>query len=342
MSRRIGGSLEEGRTLLAEESGYSSPNMSSQPTPTANRKLITPAFRRSFELCPYRHPSHARMSLPCEPLKGNVDGRYSAQASEKRSRLIRERRVSQEDEPCFKFEPGRRRLSKHGSWSKKGSTGEESGFEEEEPVEIRVPPCVIEERRDSGSSGPIQPDNSDHLSEWTIPWDKLRFGNVLRGSKFCRATTKIYRGRWHGDVMIHTFDGDDSAARQQFDRLVTVLALIRHENVELFMGACVKPPQLAVVTGPRRGVSLYHHSLTRPPSPYSSRIAVAKQVSQAMSYLHSRDIVHGHLNSRNVFLEAKIKLSVFDHSMVEEDVTPGPARIPRHLLNYLPPEISEA
>ena len=65
------------------------------------------------------------------------------------------------------------------------------------------------------------------------------------------------------------------------------------------------------------------------------------QVSQAMSYLHSRGIVHGHLNSRNVFLEAKVKLSILDHSMVEECGTEGSARIPRHLLNYLPPEVGK-
>ncbi|KAF2358885.1 Serine-threonine/tyrosine-protein kinase catalytic domain [Trinorchestia longiramus] len=139
--------------------------------------------------------------------------------------------------------------------------------------------------------------------------------------------------------MIHTFEGDDPETRQQINRLVNDLALIRHENVVLFMGACVTPPNLAVVTGLRRGVSLYHHSLTRPPLPYSSRMAISKQVSQAMSYLHSRGIVHGHLNSRNVFLEAKIKLSILDHSMVEDDIQSGAARIPRHLLNYLPPEM---
>lgn len=189
MARRIGGSLEEGRTLLAEESGYSSPNMSTQPTPTANRRLIPPALRRSLELYPHSHPTRPRMSLPCDPLRSTLDGRFSAQATEKRSRLIRERRVSQEDEPGFKFEPGRRRLSKPGSWSREESTGEESGFEEEEGVEVRVPPCVIEERRDSGSSGPTVQENSDHLAEWTIPWDQLRFGNLLRQGN----TTNIYR-----------------------------------------------------------------------------------------------------------------------------------------------------
>ena len=192
LARRIGGSLEEGRSLLAEESGYSSPIISSQPTPTANRRIIPPALRRSLELYPRRNPAHPRMSLPCDSSRGPVDGRYSLQATEKRSRLIREKRVSQEDEPGFKFETGRRRLSKPGSWSREGSTGEESGFEEEEPVtSIYIPPSVIEERRDSGSSnGPsVGPDQAELFPEWVIQWDQLRFGNLIRKG----ATSSIHK-----------------------------------------------------------------------------------------------------------------------------------------------------
>jgi len=44
-----------------------------------------------------------------------------------------------------------------------------------------------------------------------------------------------------------------------------------------------------------------------------------------------------------VFLEAKIKLSILDHSMVEEEEdrkSGSAAKIPRQLINYLPPEVS--
>ena len=196
VTRRMGSSLEEGRTLLTGESGYSSPNFSTQPTPTASIKLATPALRRSLELHPYRNLSHPRMSLPSEHLRSTIDGRLSAQASEKRSRLIRERRVSQDDEPILKIDHSRRRLSKHGgSYSREESAGEESGFEEEDAlVEIRVPPCVIEERRDSNSSCPSVHDNNDRLSEFSINWDDLRFTNIVRkgsSSSIFRSVKKL-------------------------------------------------------------------------------------------------------------------------------------------------------
>lgn len=59
-----------------------------------------------------------------------------------------------------------------------------------------------------------------------------------------------------------------------------------------------------------------------------------------MSYLHSRGIIHGRLNSRNVFLEAKIKLSLLDHSMAESSpVGEHTGCLAQGLLTYLPPEV---
>lgn len=61
----------------------------------------------------------------------------------------------------------------------------------------------------------------------------------------------IFRGRWHGDVMIHTFDmsgtESDRLMRSFLDDVRT-LTKIRHENVALFMGASIEAPLVAVVT----------------------------------------------------------------------------------------------
>ncbi|XP_045128726.1 kinase suppressor of Ras 2-like [Portunus trituberculatus] len=355
-----GGSWEEGRTLLPQqESGYSSPNISAQHTPTAHHRLVNQSsfMRRSLELSPQRTtPStRPRMSLPADHLRRTLDGRFSTQAAERRRRLSRGKTISQDDgfppvPPQTLTTPqeggcgGRsttpivtsaRRMSRPGSSSREESTGEESGFEEEEPVEVRVPPLVLEERRDSGSSTTAAAAH-DPLAEWAIPWDQLRFGHVLRRG----STTNIYRGRWHGDVMIHTFDGTHGTTERRFWELVASLSMIRHENIVLFMGASMAPPNLAIVTGVRRGMSLHQHTSSRGSIPYPSRVNIARQVAQAMSYLHSRGIIHGRLNSRNVFLEAKIKLSLLDHSMAESSpVGEHTGYLAQGLLTYLPPEM---
>ena len=63
-------------------------------------------------------------------------------------------------------------------------------------------------------------------------------------------------------------------------------------------------------------------------------------MAQAMSYLHSRGIIHGRLNSRNVFLEAKIKLSLLDHSIPESrSIGSSVGYVANGTLTYYPPEV---
>ena len=62
------------------------------------------------------------------------------------------------------------------------------------------------------------------------------------------ATVLFFRGRWHGDIMIHTRRRSAKQDLDEFLKEVSVLSMIRHENVVLFMGACLEPPNLAVIT----------------------------------------------------------------------------------------------
>ena len=44
------------------------------------------------------------------------------------------------------------------------------------------------------------------------------------------------------------------------------------------------------------------------------------QIAHALGYLHAKDIVHGRLCSRNVFLESKVQLSVLDYAAGQSNV----------------------
>jgi kinase suppressor of Ras 2 len=44
-----------------------------------------------------------------------------------------------------------------------------------------------------------------------------------------------------------------------------------------------------------------------------------RQVAQGMGYLHARGIVIRKLNSKNVYLEPKVKLCVIDYGMAERE-----------------------
>ncbi|KAH9583967.1 kinase suppressor of Ras 2, partial [Schistosoma haematobium] len=87
------------------------------------------------------------------------------------------------------------------------------------------------------------------LKEWDIPMENLFIGEIIGRGKF----GTVYRGKWHGEVAIKRIDFDpedvdDSIRVEAFKREVALLHKTRHENLVLFMGACMKAPDLAIVT----------------------------------------------------------------------------------------------
>lgn len=72
--------------------------------------------------------------------------------------------------------------------------------------------------------------------------------------------------------------------------------MIRHENIVLFMGASMAPPNLAIVTGVRRGMSLHQHTSSRGSIPYPSRVNIARQVSSSRHL----SLCHAHNTHRNL------------------------------------------
>lgn len=86
------------------------------------------------------------------------------------------------------------------------------------------------------------------MGEWSVPNIDIQYGEcVVEGRR-----VDTFRGKWHGDVMIHKYQSEDL---DQFLQDVHTLTKIRHENIALFMGACMESPDLAIIT--RYYYSLY-------------------------------------------------------------------------------------
>ena len=70
------------------------------------------------------------------------------------------------------------------------------------------------------------------------------------------------------------------------------------------MGACMKPPKLAIITSLCKGNTLYTHLHLRRDKFYMNKvIIIAQQIAQGMGYLHHKGIVHKDLKTKNIFLE---------------------------------------
>ncbi|XP_052800310.1 kinase suppressor of Ras 2-like [Mya arenaria] len=153
------------------------------------------------------------------------------------------------------------------------------------------------------------------LREWDIPYEELTSEDVIGTGRF----GTVYKGQWHGDVaikMLHMDPDTDIAAQlSAFKVEVANLRKTRHENLVLFMGACMKPPHLAIVTSLCRGSSLFTLLHVRKEKfNMSKSIIIAQQVCQGMGYLHAKGIVHKDLKTKNIFFD-KDKVVITDFGL---------------------------
>lgn len=97
--------------------------------------------------------------------------------------------------------------------------------------------------------GPISRKSSQtsvYLKEWNVPFEQLELGELIGKGRW----GKVYRGRWHGEVAVRLLeiDGNNQDHLKLFKKEVMNYRQTRHENVVLFMGACMNPPRLAIIT----------------------------------------------------------------------------------------------
>ncbi|XP_064650252.1 kinase suppressor of Ras 2-like isoform X4 [Lineus longissimus] len=183
------------------------------------------------------------------------------------------------------------------------------------------------------------------LREWDIPYEELNLGEPIGTGRFgC-----VYKGNWHGDVAVKMLnmdsDLDNEAQLSAFKLEVAMLRKTRHENLVLFMGACMKPPHLAIVTSLCKGASLFTHiHLRREKFPMNRTVIVASQIAQGMGYLHAKGIIHKDLKTKNIFLETgKVVITdfgLFNATKLCQGNRKGNwLSIPPGWLCYLAPEI---
>jgi kinase suppressor of Ras 2 len=192
------------------------------------------------------------------------------------------------------------------------------------------------------------------IREWDIPYEELKIMDKIGSGRF----STVHMGNWHGDVAIKVLDvdnlEDETTALEAFKLDVATFRKTRHENLVLFMGACMKPPKLAIVTSLCKGNTLYTHLHLRKDKFFMNKIIIiAQQIALGMGYLHHRGIVHKDLKTKNIFLEngraiiADFGLVNVARRLCSRYRRPGDARgmisecmsIPAGWLCYLAPEV---
>uniref|UniRef100_A0A8C8GZE5 non-specific serine/threonine protein kinase n=1 Tax=Oncorhynchus tshawytscha TaxID=74940 RepID=A0A8C8GZE5_ONCTS len=182
---------------------------------------------------------------------------------------------------------------------------------------------------------------SVYLQEWDIPYEQLELGELIGKGRW----GKVHKGRWHGEVAIRLLeiDGNNQDHLKLFKKEVMNYRQTRHENVVLFMGACMAPPHLAIITSFCKGRTLF--SVVRDAKntlDINKTRQIAQEIVKGMGYLHAKGIVHKDLKSKNVFYDTnKVVITdfgLFGMSGVVQE-RENELRLPHGWIYYLAPEI---
>uniref|UniRef100_A0A8C0Y2D1 Kinase suppressor of ras 2 n=1 Tax=Cyprinus carpio carpio TaxID=630221 RepID=A0A8C0Y2D1_CYPCA len=181
------------------------------------------------------------------------------------------------------------------------------------------------------------------LQEWDIPMEQLEMGELIGKGRF----GQVYHGRWHGEVAIRLIDieRDNEEQLKAFKREVMAYRNTRHENVVLFMGACMRPPHLAIITSLCKGRTLY--SVIRDAKvvlDVNKTRQIAQEMVKGMGYLHAKGILHKDMKSKNVFYDnGKVVITDFGLFTISGVLQAGrrkdKLRIPSGWLCHLAPEL---
>lgn len=219
---------------------------------------------------------------------------------------------------------------------------------------------TIPDRADSLESREFDPDGTrghggflrqNSLREWDIPFNELDVGTVIGKGRF----GTVFRSIWHGEVAVKMLDMDHGGTPEtQINQLTAFKSEVanfrktRHDNLVLFMGACMRPPHLAIVTSLCRGKTL--HTLLHEPAhkekfSMNKIIQIATQTANGVGYLHARGIIHKDLKSKNIFIENMNKVVITDFglfSLIKLCPHRHELMIPKGWLSYLAPEVLKA
>ncbi|XP_026636104.1 kinase suppressor of Ras 1 isoform X4 [Microtus ochrogaster] len=219
----------------------------------------------------------------------------------------------------------------------------EAGKSEAEDDEDEVDDLPSSRRHWRGPISRKASQTSVYLQEWDIPFEQVELGEPIGQGRWGR----VHRGRWHGEVAIRLLemDGHNQDHLKLFKKEVMNYRQTRHENVVLFMGACMNPPHLAIITSFCKGRTL--HSFVRDPKislDINKTRQIAQEIIKGMGYLHAKGIVHKDLKSKNVFYDnGKVVITDFGlfgiSGVVREERRENQLKLSHDWLCYLAPEI---
>ncbi|XP_020088664.1 serine/threonine-protein kinase EDR1-like isoform X1 [Ananas comosus] len=155
------------------------------------------------------------------------------------------------------------------------------------------------------------------FEEWHIDFSELTVGTRVGIGFF----GEVFRGIWNGtDVAIKVFLEQDLTAEnmEDFCNEISILSRLRHPNVILFLGACMRPPHLSLVTEYMEMGSLYyliHMSGQKKKLNWRRRLKMLRDICRGLMCMHRMKIVHRDLKSANCLVNRHWTVKICDFGL---------------------------
>ncbi len=145
---------------------------------------------------------------------------------------------------------------------------------------------------------------SANLCRWIIDFSEIQLGKQVGLGSY----GVVYRGKWKGvDIAVKRFIKQklDERSMLEFRAEMAFLSELHHPNIVLFIGACVKRPNLCIVTefvkqGSMKDI-LQNNSVKLP---WMLRLRMLKSAALGINYLHTLNpvIIHRDLKPSNLLV----------------------------------------
>ncbi|KAG6722934.1 hypothetical protein I3842_03G186300 [Carya illinoinensis] len=155
------------------------------------------------------------------------------------------------------------------------------------------------------------------FEEWNIDFSELTVGTRVGIGFF----GEVFRGIWNGtEVAIKVFLEQDLTAEnmEDFCNEISILSRLRHPNVILFLGACMKPPRLSMVTEYMELGSLYyliHLSGQKKKLSWRRRLKMLCDICRGLMCIHRMKIVHRDIKSANCLVNKNWTVKICDFGL---------------------------
>jgi len=151
------------------------------------------------------------------------------------------------------------------------------------------------------------------MSHWKIEFSELEFGDTIGEGSF----GEVYKGKYLGSpaAIKKLYFVDDEFMQKYIEREMETLTSLHHPNIVQLLGICIHGDDVYIVTEYVAGGNLRKRLKREDTSAMSwkLKVSIAKGLALAMTYLHSKKIIHRDLKSHNVLLdgEGRVKLCDF-------------------------------